>query len=205
MLLKGNKNLILPLIKKELEHDNVSLVVSSSSKYRVLVSKEGQIRIVAPSNIDCDRLMELVKKSKSSILDYLENNVSEAFEGTDPVGLSREEIMDLAGKAEEYLTPLVKMYADRIGCKVNSICYKMQKTRWGSCSSRRNINLNILIMLLPEELRHTIVIHEVCHLRHMDHQHDFYNLCSSIQPNFKENQSRVQKLGDDIFRKAFGF
>jgi len=83
---------------------------------------------------------------------------------------------------EERLQYFNKFY----GYKWNKIVIRNQKTRWGSCSKKGNLNFNYKIALLPPEALDYIVVHELCHLKEFNHSINFWNLVSKTIPNFKE-------------------
>lgn len=66
-----------------------------------------------------------------------------------------------------------------------NIAIKNQKTRWGSCSSKGNLNFNYKIVLLPAKSTDYIIIHELCHLRELNHSREFWSLVSQAMPDYK--------------------
>ena len=66
-----------------------------------------------------------------------------------------------------------------------SFTIKKMKTRWGSCSSKGSINLNIDLIKLPEQCIKTVILHELCHLVHMNHSKEFYALMTAEMPDWK--------------------
>lgn len=69
---------------------------------------------------------------------------------------------------------------------IGQIRTKDVKTRWGSCSSLGNLNFNYKILFLPEHLQDYIVVHELCHLRQMNHGPNFWNLVAETIPEYKK-------------------
>lgn len=96
--------------------------------------------------------------------------------------------------ARELLTAKTSYWAKRIGVSYNRIAIKSQKTRWGSCSAKGNLNYNWHIICTDDELIDYIVIHELCHLRHLNHSHAFWQLVASHCPSYRECRSRLRTL-----------
>jgi len=69
--------------------------------------------------------------------------------------------------------------------KYNKICVRNQRTRWGSCSKRGNLNFNYRIVFLPEKLAEYVIIHELCHLGELNHSQKFWNLVKKAMPDYK--------------------
>lgn len=76
----------------------------------------------------------------------------------------------------------------------NKVSIKNQKTRWGSCSSKRNINFNYKIALLPTRLTDYIVVHELCHLGELNHSKKFWELVALTLPNHMELRKELKRV-----------
>jgi predicted metal-dependent hydrolase len=86
------------------------------------------------------------------------------------------------------LRELTQKYCDQLGVSCNQIRLKDQRSRWGSCSTRGNINYNWRLALAPLSVANYVVVHECCHLVHPNHSRQFWLLVKSIDPRFNEHR-----------------
>jgi len=86
------------------------------------------------------------------------------------------------------------LYFNKIyGVKVNKINIKNQKTRWGSCSKKGNLNFNYKIALISGRLADYIIAHELCHLKEFNHKQKFWNLVGQAVPDYLEMRKELKK------------
>ena len=116
--------------------------------------------------------------------------------------LSEEERKALAKKAAEYIPARVEHYARLMGVQYNRITLRCQKTRWGSCSAKKNLNFNILLMLTPPEVIDSVVVHELCHLREMNHGPRFYELIYHFYPQYDKWNRWLKENGPAIMARV---
>lgn len=88
-------------------------------------------------------------------------------------------------EAEQFLPPRALSYAHQIGELPRRIIIRGQSTRWGSCSSNRTLSLNWKLMAAPLAVVDYVIIHEICHLRHMNHSKQFWDLVNSLFPDYR--------------------
>ena len=103
------------------------------------------------------------------------------------------EVAALRKAAGEYLPVRLAQLAAEHGFSYNSVRIKHNVSNWGSCSSKGNINLNLNLMRVPEELRDYVMLHELCHLRHMNHGPEFHALLESLCPDHLELRRRLRE------------
>lgn len=91
----------------------------------------------------------------------------------------------LQHQARTILPPWLARIGESLGLQHSGVTIRAQKTRWGSCSSRGNINLNRNLLFLPAELVEYLLIHELCHLRHANHSRDYWQLVAQCLPDYR--------------------
>lgn len=116
--------------------------------------------------------------------------------------LSESDIRRLAEQAKEYIPQRVAYYAPLLGVSPGRITIRNQKTRWGSCSAKGNLNFNCLLMLTPPEVIDSVVVHELCHLLEMNHSKRFYDHMLSVYPDYRKHHAWLTKHGPEIMARA---
>ena len=116
--------------------------------------------------------------------------------------LTKEEINGLKKQAKKILPERAAYWAPIIGVKYNRIAVRCQKTRWGSCSAQGNLNFNCLLMLTPPGVIDSIVVHELCHLKHMNHSKRFYAEVEKALPEYREHQKWLKEHGETLLAMA---
>ena len=102
------------------------------------------------------------------------------------------EVKQLRAEAKAYLPARLKELADLNGFRYNQVRIKHNVSNWGSCSVKGNINLNLNLMRLPEELRDYVMLHELCHLKHLNHGPQFHALLESVCPEHRRLQRQLK-------------
>jgi hypothetical protein len=77
---------------------------------------------------------------------------------------------------------------------INRIAIKNQRKRWGSCSSKANLNFNYKIIFLEPQFADYLIVHELCHLKEFNHSKKFWNLVEKTIPDYKTINQRLRKL-----------
>lgn len=96
-------------------------------------------------------------------------------------------------QAAAYITKRVEYYKDIVGVTVNSVSIKSRKSQWGSCDSNGDVTFSWrLVMARPEAIDY-VVIHELCHRKHMDHSREFWNQVQKHMPDFKMQKQWLEE------------
>ena len=87
-----------------------------------------------------------------------------------------------------------RKFATKMGVTYGWITIRAQRTRWGSCSSKGNLNFNYLLYYLPEELMEYVVIHELAHRKHMNHSSYFWREVERYCPDYRQRRARLRDV-----------
>lgn len=102
--------------------------------------------------------------------------------------LSQQEIDDLVNQAIKMIPERVGFFAHKMDVRYGNITIRNQSTRWGSCSSKRNLNFNCLLMLVPAEVCDYVIVHELAHLKEMNHSPQFWSEVEKVNPDFRAHR-----------------
>lgn len=100
--------------------------------------------------------------------------------------------------AREYIPARVSYYHQFIPGNYSQVVIRDQKTRWGSCSSSGTLSFNYRLMLAPPAILDYVVVHELCHIRHMNHSADFWHAVEQILPDYKEKRKWLKEHGMEL-------
>jgi len=175
------------MIKKAKIHDiEVEYeVIHRKVKNARLEIKTDKIRLIMPLNQNEDEI--IIQKHSNWI--YNKITRIETFQK-----LADEKELNFKRTEKEFrdlIRILVGKYSTELLVKVNNIYFKRMKTRWGSCSSKNNININIYMMYLPSKLIEYVVYHETAHLVEMGHNKRFWNIICEKFPNYKTMEDEL--------------
>lgn len=173
-------------------------IIRSSRRTLCLEIKNGELLVRAPKRISESKIEEFVK-SKSG---WIEKHLAKAAAMPMYPKLTAQEIYELAIKAKEDIPRRVEHFSKILGVTYGKITIRNQKTRWGSCSSKGNLNFNCLLMLTPSEVIDSVVVHELCHRKYMNHSKEFYALVKSVLPDYDSLSGWLSKNGRAIMLSA---
>ncbi len=101
-------------------------------------------------------------------------------------------------QAKVVIPKRVCFWAGQMQESYHKITIKNQKRRWGSCSSARNLNFNWRLVMMPEAVLDYVVVHELCHLRQMNHSEKFWKEVEKVLPDYKVQKKWLEKNGTEL-------
>lgn len=134
-------------------------------------------------------------QKKQAWITKTRERVLTALERSDAPPLTLERVRQLADEALTVIPERVRHYAPLVGVGYGRISVKNQVSKWGSCSSAGNLNFNCLLMLAPREVLDYVVVHELCHRRHMDHSPRFWADVERVLPEYERAERWLKQNG----------
>lgn len=171
---------------------NISYNLKTSYKARALrleVGVSGLI-VIKPFFTSSSFVDKFIRRQSSWIL---KNLVKHQGATTFPK-IKKEELVVLKKKAAKIIISRLEFFNQHYNLKYKRICIRDQKTRWGSCSKAGTLNFNYRLVLLPEELLDYVVVHELCHLKEMNHSLRFWDLVAKTLPDFKSRREALERF-----------
>jgi len=172
---------------------NYQLYRSRRKSISVEISRDARVIVRAPLRMSI-RDIEAFLLSKREWIEKHAALVQQRINDS-PAPLSAAERNALVKRAKEEIPARVKIFASRMGVEYGRIAIRTQRTRFGSCSSKRNLNFNLAIMLMPEQIRDYVIVHELAHLKEMNHSQSFWSEVEGIIPDYKEKRKWLQENG----------
>jgi predicted metal-dependent hydrolase len=212
-------------MKVEIENSSIECNVhyGKRKKVAILIDSIGLITVKVPKNTSEELIIKAIQQHGKWLLKKLDDiakakEVSKVKEYHDEgkfLHLGKEyflhELIEMSEKGEEELkkdlkkfyvsscrkviAERIKIYEKQLGVRPKVIEIVSSKTQWGSCSSDKKITFNYRLAMAPVEVIDYVIIHELCHLLHMNHDRSFWRRVGSIEPDYKKKQQFLATYG----------
>lgn len=176
------------------------LIKSNRRSIGITVKPGGDIIIRAPRLMPDSAIFSFVRTKESWIIKtYLKQ-----CKLTPPQAIETKSSQTLAlekryrDAAKDYIPKRVEYYHQFTGGSYQKITIRDQKTRWGSCSSNGTLSFSFRLMMAPPRVLDYVVVHELCHLKHMNHSKEFWNMVENILPDYKEHRKWLKENGHTL-------
>lgn len=153
-----------------------------AKRVRISINLEGSIIVTKPKRVSLESVERFVKEKSVWIFeksDWFKNRPSLPVLKT-----SRKEYLENKDKALQIAKERIEYFNKYYNFQFKNITIKNQKTRWGSCSRKGNLNFNYKIALLPSNISDYIIVHELCHLKEFNHSKRFWDLVAESVPDY---------------------
>ncbi len=178
--------------------EDINVIRSNRRTMSLEITKDAQIVVRAPLCMPRAEIERFVHCKAAWIEKKLAEIRKKEKEITDCNKLSMDDINRLADQALLVISPKAAAYARQMGVTYGRITIRNQRTRWGSCSEKKNLNFNCLLMLTPEEVQDYVVVHELCHLKEMNHSDRFWAEVEKVLPDYKTCKAWLREHSEEI-------
>ena len=168
------------------------LVRSSRKTISIQIMPNAEVIVRAPNRMPKAAIEAFLLEKRS----WLEKHLAKQ---TPPLSAFTDAQIDaLTQQARSVIPERVAYYAPAVGVTYGRITIRSQRTRWGSCSSRGNLNFNCLLMLAPEKVVDYVVVHELCHRKEMNHSPRFWAEVERILPDYRQSKRWLKENGQSL-------
>lgn len=192
------------MIKMKIGEYNVEVRRSKRKSAAIKITEDMQIVVFVPLYISDNEIERMVISKSKWIDEHMLKVQSTIDERSKLEKITFEQIKELADQAVEYIPKRVKYYAEKENFVYNKITIKNLVSRWGSCSTKGNLNFNCLLMLTPDYVIDYIVVHELCHLREMNHSEKFWAEVEKIMPDYQRAELWLKQNGGNLISRMRG-
>ena len=172
------------------------IIRSSRKTLAIQVSVSGQVTVRAPHTMPDSTIHRFLSQKESWILEHLSHAATEPAQPqaeNPPLSeFRRSYYMESARKIFKRKTAA---YARKMGVTYGRITIREQKTRWGSCSAKGNLNFNWKTVLMPEEIQDYLAVHELAHRIEMNHSPAFWAVVERVLPDYRERRRWLLENG----------
>ena len=204
--IKQESTITIPFAEKR---QSLKLIQSNRKSFSLEVKEDGSLLVRAPLYFSEDFLVRWLLEKEEWILDKqslqqkkleLKQQQEQEYHSSGAELHQKEALEKRYRKAAKiYIPQRVEYYARHVGVTYEAVRIREQKTRWGSCSSNKTLSFNWRLMLAPPQILDYVIVHEVCHLRHMNHSKEFWSLVETIMPDYKDKKKWLKENGHRLY------
>lgn len=176
---------------------NIKIIRSKRKSISIEVKPDFNLLVRAPLKMRDNEIMHFIDEKSN----WINKHMQKMAVRPKPTEITKDELHELAEQAVKLIPERVRYYAPLVGVQYGRITIRNQKTRWGSCSSKGNLNFNCLLMNMPSEIIDYVVVHELCHRLEMNHSKQFWAEVERVYPTYKQARAWLEEHGTVINHK----
>lgn len=180
--------------------EKINYKIRKSARVRqlsVVVYRNGDVVIVIPRGLGIGIIDKFIREKADWILKKI--RYFKRFKNIRIFRFNRNHYLKHKNSALELAIERIEYFNKIFKFEYNKISVKNQKTRWGSCSTKKNLNFNYRILFLPPKLRDYIIVHELCHLEEFNHSRKFWNLVVKTASDYSTIRKELRKNGFNYY------
>lgn len=169
------------------------LIRSKRKTLALYVRQDGRVEVRAPLRTSKAYIDGFVEKK----LDWIENTRSRLVArqtAKKTIQLTEKEAAQYKKQAKAYLQQKCSCFSEIMGLCHGEVKINSAKTRWGSCNRKGDINFTYRLLFAPEDLVDYVVVHELAHLKEMNHSHRFWSVVEQTMPDYRARRKRLREF-----------
>jgi len=170
---------------------------SSRRTISLQITSDGRVLVRCPREMTKGEIDAFVQSKEG----WIRRHLAIGRDSAPAPALTREQLVQLTEQARQAVTQRVRYFAPLVGVSCGRIAIRAQRSRWGSCSSKGNLNFNCLLMLVPETVLDYVVVHELCHLKELNHSPRFWAEVERILPDYKIRRAWLKEQGGSLIAR----
>jgi len=184
---------------------NLTYKIKKSRRRSISLSlmPDGSLLVKAPYGISEATVKEFILLKKGWIEKHLKKQECDKQRARDMGLLSAEDLRRIRKDAKKIIPERVEFWAKKLGVTYGRISIRLQSSRWGSCAQSGNLNFNCLLVIMPSDVLDSVVVHELCHRRHMNHSKEFYAEVEGVFPNYKACDKWLKENGGAYMKRVY--
>jgi len=186
-------------MKYELEYENTVVTIKRRDSHRAerlrLTAAGGEITITVPTRTK-ERSIQYFLESKSDWIQDKWEQIQSTKKSYPDIAINTKDHYDEHKEiALQQAMQKVDYWNTDLQLPFNQVRVRKMKTRWGSCTGKKNLHFNYKILFLPEDLQDYLVVHELCHLIHPNHSADFWSAVEDVIPAYESHHKALREIG----------
>ena len=178
------------------------IVRSRRRTVSVEIKEDLTVLVRAPMRMPVGQIDSFVDNNREWIRKHIEKVRKQNEEIAEAEPIKREEVIRLGNEAACVIPQKVRYFAQLLGVTYGGITIRNQKSLWGSCSAKGDLNFNCMLMKAPERVQDYVVIHELCHRREMNHSKRFWDIVASVMPDYKKCRKWLKEEGTKVLSQS---
>lgn len=176
-------------------------IIRSKRKTLSMELKDGAVIVRAPKWVSRGEIDEFIESHQEWLRKAVAREEQRRAQLAQVVRLTPDKMEKLVDLARVYIPRRVAYFAPLVGVDYGKITIRRQRSRWGSCSAKGNLSFNCLLMLAPPAVIDSVVVHELCHRKVMDHSQRFYDHLLRVMPDYPRHHEWLRQNGQELIAR----
>ena len=179
----------------------IEIIRSARKTLALQVTRDLRVIVRAPFWVSDSEIERFVRERSSWIAEKIRQMRQYAEHAAKEPKFTEDEIADMTKKARDVICRRVEFFAAQMGVSYGKITVRHQTSRYGSCSAKGNLSFNCILVLCPDWVFDYVVVHELCHLKQLNHSAAFWAEVHAVMPNYVQAREWLRQNGGALIQR----